>query len=281
MAAQENGGAGAVPAPSLAEHAAGMADGGYFVFPVRWKTPLTKHGFKDATNDPDRARELFADSRATGIGVDCGRSRLLVVDVDGPVGWGHWLELGGEDGTTLSATTGRPHGYHLYFRTEGAPPRSKRLAEQLETKGTGGYSICPPSAHSGGGRYEWVWWWVPPAPAPEWLLDLHRPDRPPAAAGVRRTVPLGEPLTRYGAAALQGLLADVMVASQGTRNSTLHKAARRAGRLAAAGELAPELAKEKLLAAADLVGLPYLEAERTIESGFNFGMQYPARRSAR
>ena len=72
-----------------------------------------------------------------------------------------------------------------------------------------------------------------------------------------------------------------MVASEGTRNTTLYRAARRAGRLAAAGELAPGLAKDKLLAAADLVGLPHLEAERTVDSGFDFGMQFPARRAAR
>jgi hypothetical protein len=261
-----------------------MAERGVFVFPIRGKHPATEHGFKDATSDPGAARALFRERYATGIGIDCGRSRLLVVDLDGPAGAEAWHVLHTSRGgcpETLAADTGRHDGgRHLYFRTAGTPPRSRRLAVKLDTRGDGGYVISPPSLHPSGRRYTWANG-CRPALAPEWLLKELTPPAITVTVGERRSLPPGLRLTSYGRRAIEGLADEMLGALEGSRNDTLLAVARRAGRLEAAGELDAGLAERVLTEAACAVGLCPREVELTFASGFGFGRQYPARRAPR
>lgn len=269
----------------IADHAAALAERGLWLFPVAGKLPLTKHGFKDALNDPVDVRALFAAHRtATGIGVDCGRSGLLVVDLDGPRGRGTWTRLMLEHGSvrTLEAVTGRRDGgRHLYFATRDKRSRStsKHLGEGVDTKGEGGYVIAPPSLHPAGTRYQWVER-RPIADAPEWLLEAIAPP-PPPPVGERRSLSPGERVTPYGRAALEGLADHVLSSVEGTRNDRFHRAAIRAGRLVAAGEIDEHLAQEVLVTAAAAIGLREHEITATWKSGFGFGVQHPAARAPR
>ena len=70
-------------------------------------------------------------------------------------------------------------------------------------------------------------------------------------------------------------------AGEGTRNDTLLRVARRAGRLEAAGELDRDIAEEVLTRAAGIAGLPVDEIAATFKNGFEFGQQYPIQRAPR
>lgn len=279
--------------PDLVRTAIALAFRGLFVFPVVGKVPATERGFRDAVTalneDADTVRELFArHPAATGIGVDCGRSGLLVVDLDGPQGEETWGRLLLEHGVveTLEVATGRPDGgRHLWFATNDIRSRNstKKIGVGIDTRGQGGYVIAPPSTHPSGARYKWLPGSRPGAPspiaaAPTWLLETLAPAAA-APVGQRRALAPGERLTPYGRVALNGLADQMLGAGEGSRNDTLLACARRAGRLEAAGEIDPELARVVLVQAAQAAGLDLVEADRTFENGFAFGQQYPARRS--
>jgi hypothetical protein len=274
----------ALRVPVLAVAAARYAERGWSVFPAveRGKRPATRNGLLDASTDRPQV-EAWWDARPNAnIGVACGPSGLLVVDVDGEEGRLAWLRLaalnGGHEPTCVSETgTG---GLHVFFAGDG-PSTTARLGPGVDTRGQGGYVVAPPSVHPNGRRYRWRDPFAPIAPAPGWLLDLLRTAPIPLAVGERRGLPAGQQATPYGAAALAGLADELLRAAVGTRNATFHKAARRAGRLEAAGELDGEFARGVLWDAALEAGLERRELSSSWRSGFRFGQRYPAVRGPR
>lgn len=268
---------------ALRNAALDLAGRGWHVFPLlpRRKTPATAHGFRDATTDVELVRAWWEASPAANIGVACGASRLLVVDLDGDEGratWARRLVRHGRYVSTLTAETSS--GWHLYFSGEG-PTTTRRLGAGVDTRGVGGYAIAPCSIHPSGHVYRWLDPHRPTAPVPTWLLEALTPPAVETAVGERRELPTGVRVTRYGRVALEGLCDDLLAAPEGQRNATLHRVSRRAGRLVAGGELDEALAATVLLDAAGSVGLGTREAELTFRSGFAFGLQYPAARAAR
>jgi hypothetical protein len=91
----------------------------------------------------------------------------------------------------------------------------------------------------------------------------------------RRTLPAGQWATRYGLAALAGILEEMQAAPEGERNTTLHRLARRCGRLVAGGQLAEEVATIELCTTAVAAGLPAREVRASFRSGFAYGLQFP------
>jgi hypothetical protein len=255
---------------------------GWSCFPVAGKAPLTAHGFQDATSSRFELERLFADRRATGVAIACGASRLLVVDLDGQEGLDAWADLaarnGGHEPTLVVATPSG--GRHLYFAGEGRST-TRRLGPGIDTKGAGGYVVAPPSRHPAGGEYRFRDPRAPLAPAPAWLLEALVEPAPVVELGERRRLPAGERATSYGRVALEGLCDGVLAAIEGSRNDTLLRAAIRAGRLEAAGELDAEAAERVLVEAACHTGLAWHEALSTFRNGLEFGRQYPAARAAR
>jgi hypothetical protein len=258
------------------------AERGWHVFPVAGKVPLTERGFHDATDDLDAVERMFFDDRATGVGIACGASGLLVVDLDGLAAQEAWADLAASSGghlPTLAAETGKPDGLHLYFTGEGRNTAGK-LGPGVDTRGAGGYVVAPPSRHPSGRAYRFRDPDVDVVPAPTWLLAALEPP-PPPPVGATRSVPPGENATPYGRAALEGLVDDVLRSAEGTRNDTLVRVSYRAGRLVAAGELTADAARVVLLEAARRVGLSATEADRTFRSGFDAGLELPAVRASR
>ena len=269
---------------TLAESAFEYASRGWHVFPLlpRGKRPLTRRGFHDASSDVGLARAWWSSSPAANIGIDCGRSGLLVVDLDGEQGresWADWAARHGGHEPTLAAETGGG-GLHVYF-TGAGPSSTRRLGEGIDTRGAGGYVVAPPSVHESGRVYRWLDPCAPLAEAPGWLLEALAPATVTVAHGETQALPLGIRVTPYGRKALEGLADDMLDAVQGVRNETLRRVACRAGRLEAAGELDAALAEQVLVRAACANGLDLVEAARTFASGFNFGRQYPAARAVR
>ena len=247
---------------------------GWYVFPCRGKAPLTKHGLHDATRDR-AAIDLFWERwPGANIGVDCGRSGLFVVDVDpeGVVAWADLCARNGGHDTTVTART-PSDGLHVYFTAENARSTVGKIATGIDTRGRGGYVIVPPSV-----GYEWVNapapdWQEPP---PLWLARMLRPP-PPPDPGEHRGLQPGDRMTRYGERALLGLVDDMLAAPVGQRNDRLNRLSFRAGSLAGAGQIDPDVAIRALLDAAVETGLPLVEAARTVRSGITAGVQYPAR----
>lgn len=139
------------------------------------KSPLTEHGFKDASTDPRRINAYWNANPGASIGIPTGeRSGLLVLDVDhepgrGLYGFADLERLEREHGKlprTLTARTPRG-GEHRYFRwPEGA--RGWDITRALEIKAEGQYVLAPPST-----EYEWVVR-AEIAEAPAWLVRDNR-----------------------------------------------------------------------------------------------------------
>jgi Bifunctional DNA primase/polymerase, N-terminal len=120
---------------------------GKLVFPCKDKRPLTTHGFKDATSDPDQIRAWWTKWPMASIAVRTGGgSNTAVVDLDVKNGKNGYAAI--PDWETRSPVIAKTQsgGAHLYFSSEGAPPDTiEKIARGVDTRGEGGYVIVPPS----------------------------------------------------------------------------------------------------------------------------------------
>jgi hypothetical protein len=264
----------------LERYALAYAARGLPVFPCQEgsKLPLTAHGCRDATTDPQAIRRWWKKSPRANVAVATG-GRLAVLDVDGEPGAFNLAQLEIEHGTIVTATSKTWTGHHLWFRVpEGVEIgcSTGRVGGGLDVRGEGGYILAPPSLHPAGITYAWA---VQEALAvmPEWLVELARkPDRARTnPTETIRLLELGQDGSRYGLAALEGEAETVRRAPEGRRNHTLNVASFQCGQLVAGGELARSVVEAELLAAALAAGLGRIEAERTITSGLNAGTAYP------
>ena len=182
--------------PSIAE---AYADVGLYIFPIHriatvGGTPACgcgQAGCKDmgkhpairwregSTNKLSEVRRLWARRPYSGIGLDCGKSGLYVVDIDPKNGGESSLaELNtthGEDwhDTRTVATGGG--GWHFYFRNLPGDKAMHNtiLAPGVDTRGHGGYVVLPPSPHKSGRNYEWSIqrpWEYQLADIPQWII---------------------------------------------------------------------------------------------------------------
>ena len=114
---------------AVLEAALSYAQGGIPVFPCNPhnKRPLTEHGFKDATTDPERIRSWWREHPQAMIGVPTGSaSGVFVIDLDvdeekGIDGRKVYKDLCLKNGSipdTIAQQTPRG-GLHLLFRDEG------------------------------------------------------------------------------------------------------------------------------------------------------------------
>lgn len=282
-----------------AEHVLALAARGWHVFPLRPndKRPAVDRWEQRATTDPDRIRRCWTHA-PYGVGIACGPSRLVVVDLDTAKGDeppAPGVETG-EDvlallyahhgdrypfGTTPTARTASG-GTHLYYAApDGREVRNSasRVGWKIDVRAAGGYVVAPPSTAAG---RPYTWLTAPddadPLPLPAWLLEAAAPrpkplPRPAMPAAIRNA-------TRYAAAAMRGELEHVLAARPGTRNDTLHRAAFNLGQLVAAGRLDAQAAADALHAAGHAIGLPPGEVQKTTASGMRAGMNNPRSRAA-
>ncbi|PSK64867.1 hypothetical protein B0E53_03170 [Micromonospora sp. MH33] len=244
-----------------------------------------------ATTDPDRIRRAWA-ARPYGIGLACGPSALVVVDLDTPKNGG----AGGRDGLavlaelaaahaatvdpTYTVTTGRG-GTHLYYRHPDDGPALRNTAGTLgpmvDTRAHGGYVVAPGSTVAG--RPYTVDLDTDPAPLPGWLAALLAPAPLPP----QRPVVVDLPADRSGAyvrAAIDREAERVTGAPAGERNRCLYIAAVALGQLAAGGALTADDAQSVLEQAAGRAGLGRVETARTIRSGLAAGSRRPRKVAA-
>lgn len=136
-------------APRLLDAALTYAAWGWPVFPLRpaAKIPATRHGFKDATTDPQRIRAYWLRNPQANIGLRTG-IKFDVIDLDTykPAGLQTYLKL--LDGDEIpdihgQVTTGRA-GLHLYVKPSG-DTIAEGVLPGLDYRGDGGYVVAPPS----------------------------------------------------------------------------------------------------------------------------------------
>jgi hypothetical protein len=228
---------------------------GWPVFPCLpgEKLPATKHGFKDATTDPERIRAWWARNPISNIAVATGHPGPDVLDVDqrGEAGNGfaafnclHREGLLAGVSALVRTPSGGLHGYFAGSdQTSGRLPR-----HHLDFKAVGGYILAPPSQvagqpytlirqRGGGGGLDWGA-----------VTDLLEPPQPRREPGAEHPSGVGQ---------LAGWVAGLR---EGNRNAGLYWAARRAIEAGRADAL------DTLAGAAISAGLPELEVWRTLSS---------------
>ncbi|MER7992602.1 bifunctional DNA primase/polymerase [Micromonospora chalcea] len=265
-----------------------------------------------ATTDPNRIRRAWS-TRPYGIGIACGPSGLMVVDLDVPKhpddtppaewagardGWDVFATLAARHGTptdpldgfgpdagprtgidaTHTVTTGSG-GTHLYYWHPAAGPE---LRNTTGDRGGLGWKVDT-RAHGGyvvaagssvAGRFYAVALDIDPAPLPGWLAGLLAPAPRP----VRQTAAVSMPADRHGrylAAAIRRQVAHLAAAPEGQRNHALFASAVALGQLAAGGALTDDDVTAVLEPVALSIGLRPGEVARTIASGLRVGARQP------
>lgn len=131
-------------------------ENGFYVFPLKPKTkvPLTRNGFKGASNDPNQIKSWYQHYPTANIAIATGEvSGLLVIDLDGPEFPNEWPSMF----KALRVKTSR--GWHYYFKYpkgQDIGSRTKVNGHNIDIRANGGYIVAPPSIHPDGGRYEFI-----------------------------------------------------------------------------------------------------------------------------
>jgi hypothetical protein len=160
------------------------------LFPCKFKgkTPLTKNGFKDASNDPQVIEQWRKQYPNCNWGLATGEiSGVFVLDMDinhaqgkyGDISLDELESIHGKLPETATVLTGGG-GKHLYFKMpQGVKIKSSAgsVAPHIDVRADGGYVIYPGSTHENGRTYEWESEFdpyedgMPFADAPKWLID--------------------------------------------------------------------------------------------------------------
>jgi Bifunctional DNA primase/polymerase, N-terminal/Primase C terminal 1 (PriCT-1) len=229
------------------------------IFPVKKnaKIPLTLHGFKDASSNPEQIESWHREFPGCNWGMPTGEvSGIVVIDLDAkhPESFEWWREQQDIHGIVDTREVATPSGGgHLYFQApKGLELRStaSQIAPGVDTRAKGGYVVIPPSSIDGH-PYE-VISDAPASPLPDWLLAVwpkvgQRSSREYHSSG-------------QGATDSGGDLLDTPI-PQGQRNTGL---ARIAGFLWNRPDISlPEL-EEELLAANDRLCSPPLDPDEVL-----------------
>jgi len=259
---------------------------GWYVFPVHnGKNPSCKWGKESASAEGVVRSHAQLYGQASGIGIDCGKSGLVVVDLDvkdgiqGPAAWESLKSKHGftDDGALVAQTGGG--GTHIYFKdtTGGAIHNSAgALANGVDIRANGGYVVAPGSRHNSGAMYEWL--------RDDGIGNI--PDKlvelilNPVVVVAPITLPVAAVQTdpdsgAWATAALLAELDNVKQAPESTRNNTLNQAAFSLGQIVGAGYLDRFVVESSLESCAISIGLSKAEILPTIKSGMDSGVMQP------
>lgn len=165
----------------------------YYVKVLRWpvmplrprgKTPLTTHGLRDASLDPERIAAWWAQWPDANLGVPTGPRELGgcgfdVIDADGPEGVDAWstvkhrscppncsteafcdasggIEVIAEALTPGNSEVGRGPGRHVYTPASGRGNTVRIGGQPIDLRGAGGYVVAVPSVNLIGAAYCWI-----------------------------------------------------------------------------------------------------------------------------
>lgn len=296
---------------------------GWYVFPISpgGKLPIFHHkdrcrghgichdghlGWQErATRDESAIRRWWTGTRTWNVGIACGPSGLLVIDldIDDPDDTGHdrnaraeqgverprngaaeLARIAAEHGTTVPATFSvvtPSGGRHHYYRAPGdldLTVSQGRLGPGIDTRGRGGLVVAAGSVRPDG-RYRVT----DPREVidlPRWLATRLVPSPPRPVPGQAHA--LSEPRAgAYLSAVVELKTSEVRDAVIGSRQWTLKVAARRFGQFVGGDELDEHQAYELLYAAArghiGIEGMDHREVDAAIRGGMAYGKQAPIR----
>lgn len=169
---------GSKPLTDLGQAAEAYARRGWHVFPLSPRTKGTQllpSWTREASNDIERVRQWWRRWPDANIGIACGPSRLLVVDLDGDEGRETWERLSNDHGiapSPLVSVTGSGGRHLIYALPEGLRNTAKKLGPGIDTRANGGYIVAAPSIHPNGSAYAWADLTAEPAACPPELVDL-------------------------------------------------------------------------------------------------------------
>jgi Bifunctional DNA primase/polymerase, N-terminal len=258
---------GAAPAEAVSEAGEDALRLAYYsrpAFPCHAdKRPACPHGFKDATADPEKLRELWARYPGKLVGVPTGEaSGLFVIDVDSGrhVEAQDWLERVSPDLPPTRQHATKSGGWHILFKHRaGLRNTASKLAKGVDTRGDGGYIIWWPF-HLGLGAPHLLERDI--AELPDWLFqDLtYRPEPKP--------LPLSAFTMRGTSKSVHGLIEAVAGEKAGARNSVAFWAGNRLRESAHRMTRQQfDQAVQDLIRAAMSTGLSFQEAKKAVENG--------------
>jgi hypothetical protein len=253
---------------------------GWSFTPLAGKKPILPEWQKRPRETLDEALVWAAQGN---VGLRTGQaSGVVVIDVD-PGADISDLDLPG----TVTALTGRPGAYHLYYLcSQPLGNSSGRLGPNIDVRGDGGQVVFPGSVHPDTGQpYTWAEghepWNVEIAQLPPHILKrLRETNRLRAAPAVTAPAPAREVPAKakhYAQTALKMELHAVCTAANGTRNETLNRAGFSLGTLIGGSYLDRAEVETALRSAAQSVGLEGTEIHATIRSGIEAGIRQPRR----
>jgi Bifunctional DNA primase/polymerase, N-terminal len=223
------------------------------------KTPLTPHGFLDASSDAEVIRRWWGQWPDALIGAPAG-GKFIVVDADlQHLHAQQWL-ADNRDRLPLTRThRTRSGGRHFLFRPHPQIEikcSAGKLHPNIDVRAAGGYII----------------WW--PAEGfdvlhsraledlPDWIIEALRP-KPAPVVHLATARPVSQ---QQAERQLDGIVRTVACAPIGQRNAILHWGSCRLWELVDCGELSEGMARGVMLAAAARTGLSASEVERTFNS---------------
>jgi putative DNA primase/helicase len=240
------------------------------------KHPWTRHGFKDATTNPETIRHLF--QRKPNANVGLATYDLAVVDIDPRNGGSVEAVFGDTVPETPTTDTGGG-GVHFIFRAPEGVKLPSVLTTGVDIKSGGPYIVAPGSLHASGKRYVWRPGRsiddVALAPFPLTILGLlSNVNRVSAAKHITRGTAVAR--SYYAQRALESEIAAVATSPSHAGNDQLNESAFNLGQLVGGGELDEHEVRVALLQAA-VPRRPESEARATISSGLTAGMKQPRR----
>lgn len=278
------------PADSPKGAALEYADRGWFVFPC-WegsKRPAIRWGER-ATKDVELVERWWNERPRANIGISCGPSKLIVIDLDRKNGVDGWkaldrclAELGELPGPVPIAST-PTGGAHLYFAAPDGPSvknSAGKLGEGIDVRGLGGFVVAPPSEVNGR-RYCFDVAGEPcPLPNPWAEAMRDRPSEAPMTIPFQTSGPAvdSERLRVYCVSALEDSSKDLAATPLGQRNEALLKFACSMGSLVPSGGITEaEIAEAAQWACGQW---PAQERDRckdglTLRRGVRWGSEHP------
>ena len=206
------------------------------VFPCRQdKRPITPHGHKDASRDPDTIRRLFAAYGSALIGMPTGAASgydVLDTDIkDGRQG-GAWLvENQLRLPETLTSRTMSGGGHRWFIATPGLRNSASRIHDGVDIRAEGGYVVVPPSC-----GYSWVKQ-IPAVAMPGWLVTLAMAAREPEQRPAAPAPAVEGEGTSWGLGSLARACEALRTCPDGAKHTTLNREAWGMGGLVTSGDL--------------------------------------------
>ncbi len=153
----------------------------------RWHRDDLPNGVEGATTNLAQIRRWWMRWPMANVGGAMGRDmQLVALDFDpkngGDLSLNDLIEAHGPAWLdTLTMKTGSG-GFHFLFQYPAGQVLRNSAGEVgpgVDTRGEGGYIVLPPSLHFSGNQYE-LYRVTPVKPAPDWLLEVFRPQAEPA-----------------------------------------------------------------------------------------------------